>query len=181
MRLFVGIAVEQIVLDEAVQLWIAASGMRATLGQNLHITLKFIGAWPDARLTEITEALGTVPGAAMEIRLGGLGLFPEKGTAKTLWVGADGGNAMVDLAARIDARLARLGVPAETRPYRPHVTLARAGRNATPDRRHFSDLPLLHHLRTCVATDFHLYESMSQQGSSVYRRLATFALQKPVH
>jgi 2'-5' RNA ligase len=180
-RLFVGIAIDELVLNAAVRQWIVASGMRATLDQNLHITLKFIGAWSDTRLTEVTDALRNLTGHAMEIRIGGFGRLPEMGAAKTFWVGVNGGAALVALAESIDTRLAGLGVPLETRPYRPHVTLARAGRNAAAVRTDRAELPLTTELGTLVATEFHLYESASQQGFSLYRRLATFPLQKPVH
>ena len=46
--------------------------------ENFHITLKFIGQWPEERLDEIRARLAAVRQAGpISIRIGGLGFFPN--------------------------------------------------------------------------------------------------------
>ncbi|HSU59908.1 MAG TPA: RNA 2',3'-cyclic phosphodiesterase, partial [Bryobacteraceae bacterium] len=46
---------------------------------NLHITTKFIGEWPEARLDELHEALGALaPREPFQVELKDLGWFPNE-------------------------------------------------------------------------------------------------------
>ena len=88
---------------------------------NLHLTLKFIGEQPEARLESITSALAGVPfPRPMEIRFSGLGSFP-----RVFWIGVQAPEALGELARKIEESLVPLGVAPESRPYSPHLTLAR--------------------------------------------------------
>lgn len=99
---------------------------------NLHITTKFIGEWPEARMEEMTRALAGVPVAGpIEIAVKGIGWFPNQRKPRVFWAGVDGGEPLRALARATDQAAARLGVPAEERPYSPHLTLARI-REAVP-------------------------------------------------
>ena len=90
----------------------------------LHLTLKFIGEQPEARLESITQALAGVPfPCPMEIRFSGLGSFP-----RVLWMGVQAPEALAQLARKIEETLVPLGVAPESRPYSPHLTLARLKR-----------------------------------------------------
>jgi 2'-5' RNA ligase len=109
--------------------------------ENLHITTKFIGEWPDPRLDEIKRALSAVsPAAAFDIEVRGLGWFPNPRHPRVFWVGVDGGQPLRALAHATEQAVAALGVPVEQRPYSPHLTLAR-----------IKDRVALEPLRTAVA------------------------------
>ena len=102
---------------------------------NLHLTLKFLGAVPEARIDAIVAAL-TRSGLDLrpfEARIRGLGAFPSGTRPRVIWAGVtDGASEMVELARRVDAALAELGFAREERPFSPHVTLGRVrqpGRN----------------------------------------------------
>jgi RNA 2',3'-cyclic 3'-phosphodiesterase len=102
-------------------------GFRWVPAQNLHLTLVFLG-WVEAHDVEpIRGALEAAlrPAAPFTARLGGAGRFPDRGKARILWVGFElGAEALSDLADR-----AREGVAdriTDTRPFRPHITVARA-------------------------------------------------------
>ena len=61
------------------------------------------------------------------IALSGLGGFPETRPPRVVWAGViEGVSALISLHARIEAGLTRRGLPAEGRPFHPHVTLGRA-------------------------------------------------------
>lgn len=87
---------------------------------NLHLTLKFIGEQPEEKLEAICAALATVRFPPMEIRLRGLGWFP-----RVFWAGVEAPDSLARMAKDIEQVLVPLGVTPESRPYSPHLTLAR--------------------------------------------------------
>jgi 2'-5' RNA ligase len=95
----------------------------------LHVTLRFLGDTAPELVPDVAVA---VEGAladrrAFDIRLAGAGSFPPSGRKiRALWLGIERGAD--ELGALVDALtppLAELGWPAETRPFRPHLTVAR--------------------------------------------------------
>ena len=95
---------------------------------NLHATLHFIGAFPRQSLAELAAALAALRVEPIRLRTAGSEVF-RGGIAVAL---LDAEPVLLDLHARIGEVLAGLGVALETRPYRPHVTLARKASGARP-------------------------------------------------
>src|SRR5581483_4466152 len=92
---------------------------------NLHVTTKFIGEWPEGRLPELKQALGGIPARdAIEVNVRKMGYFPNPRSPKVFWCGIEA-RGLAELAADTDAATALLGIPKETRPFSPHLTLAR--------------------------------------------------------
>ena len=106
--------------------------LRWTEIENLHITTKFIGEWPEARLDEVKTALRDVARTeAIAISVRGIGWYPDLRRPHVFWAGVDGGEPLQRLARATEEAVATLGVPAELRVYSPHLTLARV-RYAVP-------------------------------------------------
>ena len=106
--------------------------LRWTEIENLHITTKFIGEWPEARLDEVKNALRGVPRTeAITISVRAIGWYPDLRRPHVFWAGVDGGEPLQKLARMTEEAVATLGVPAEPRAYSPHLTLARV-RYAVP-------------------------------------------------
>ena len=94
--------------------------------EKLHVTAKFIGEWSEERLPELIACLKEVPrGGPITVSIRGLGWFPNPRNPRVFWAGVEGDSRLATLAAEIDQRLVHIGVPAETRPFHPHLTLAR--------------------------------------------------------
>jgi 2'-5' RNA ligase len=93
----------------------------------LHLTIRFIGPVapdPGAAIQDALRPVLVVHRFAATI--GRLGAFPEHGAPAVLWAGvADPEGGLASIEAEISARLARAGLPRETRPFRAHLTLAR--------------------------------------------------------
>jgi 2'-5' RNA ligase len=105
--------------------------------ENLHVTTKFIGEWPEPRLDEMTSALASVPGTgSIEIAVKGLGWFPSERRPRVFWAGVDGGEGLRTLARTTDEVVTELGVPVEKREYSPHLTLARIRETVALDHLH---------------------------------------------
>ncbi len=95
----------------------------------LHVTLRFIGPTLDHRVPDAMAALTAAAAAAQpfEAGLAGAGAFPDPYRPRALWLGIGPGTAeLTGLTAALDAELASRGWPADGRPFRPHLTLARS-------------------------------------------------------
>ena len=102
---------------------------------NLHVTLKFIGDVDEARVPGLVAAMRGAASqtAAFDVAVRGLGCFPDAGRPRVIWAGLEGAGGLAALAARVDAALAALGIPRESRPFAAHVTLGRVrGPRANP-------------------------------------------------
>ena len=110
---------------------VVASAPRAKVtwmaADRVHVTVRFIGEVDAARVEPMRAAL-RLPLAvgAFDLRLAGVGAFPKGGSPRVLWVGvADGFESLKHVEQHVSARLASMGVPEESRPYSPHLTVAR--------------------------------------------------------
>lgn len=92
----------------------------------LHITLHFLGNVARARLPELCTSLA-VPCAAFDLALGRPALWP-RGIAVIEPLAVP--DELRALHAALKEALQRLGLPVESRPFRPHVALARHARQA---------------------------------------------------
>lgn len=135
-RLFVAVpldaaarsAVEDVV-DSVRRLPIEGRGVRWVRLDGLHVTVRFLGPTPVARIADLTAAV--VEAAAgidpFSMSLVGSGGFPSGGRPRAIWIGVgDGRAALANLAERVSAALVAHGWPHEERPFRAHLTLARA-------------------------------------------------------
>ena len=94
--------------------------------ENLHVTTKFIGEWPEASLTRLKTALAALPKpGSFEICVHGIGWFPNPRNPRVFWAGIEVSEALRKLAADTEETTAALGVPREDRGFHPHLTLAR--------------------------------------------------------
>jgi 2'-5' RNA ligase len=93
---------------------------------NLHVTTKFIGEWPEAKLAQLKDALASVPKPGpVEIVVRSLGWFPNAKNPRVFWAGIEVNEPLRQLAANTEQALAAIGVPVEEREFHPHLTLAR--------------------------------------------------------
>ncbi|HUP02968.1 MAG TPA: RNA 2',3'-cyclic phosphodiesterase [Bryobacteraceae bacterium] len=144
---------------------------------NLHITTKFIGEWPEERLAELKAALAAMgPRVPLAVTVRGLGFFPNGKAPRVFWCGVEA-PGLAELAAATDRATAALGIPAETRPFSPHLTLARIKErlDLAPLHAAMAALPTSH-FGSFQASSFFLYRSTLRPAGSVYTKLAEFPL-----
>lgn len=104
--------------------WIAA--------ENLHLTLKFIGNVNAKQVKAIGDSLQTIAEAQspFNLKFGDLGTFPKTHPQKILFIDISGElQALCDLQEMIEKEMIRLGLPPESNPFLPHVSLARIKRH----------------------------------------------------
>jgi 2'-5' RNA ligase len=180
MRLFTGIALPTFVQDNLARVLKELRPL-APLNwspvENLHITSKFIGEWPEERLTELEEALeNPTLSDGFEVTISRFGYFPNPHNPRTLFAGVQAGSALAELATRIDEALLPLGVARESRPYSPHLTLARIKHEDIRQLREHIAKMTNFNFGTFQVSEFHLYLSKRSSEGSVYTPLATWPL-----
>ncbi len=93
--------------------------------ENLHLTLAFIGEFPDA--DPVIRALETVTAPSYSLALDGAGHFGD-----VRWVGISDGGGTVRLAEGVRRALKDAGIPFDPKPPKPHITVARQFRGEAP-------------------------------------------------
>ena len=92
--------------------------------ETLHITLRFFGGVPEDVAADLDEELRSITGAPFDLTLEGVGTFGEGADIRALWAGVTQSQPLRVLAGRCEAAARRAGLKAETRQFKPHVTLA---------------------------------------------------------
>ena len=142
MRLFIAIelpdSIKQGITRVQEQLKRPGANAGWTRPEGIHLTLKFLGEVPDAKVTEIMQALdGAVRGTGrFQLAVAGAGAFPNAKVPRVLWIGV-GGNVdqLGTLQNAVEAAMEKTGFEREARKFSPHLTLARVGERARPDER----------------------------------------------
>jgi 2'-5' RNA ligase len=133
-RLFFAIAFPEPTLEALAQVveGLRARAAGAPIGwearAKLHVTSKFLGEVADEAVPALVAAARDVGTRhrPFELTVARLSAFPSEASPRILWLGiGEGSDAVAALAKDVDAALAPLGFERESRPYVPHVTLAR--------------------------------------------------------
>jgi 2'-5' RNA ligase len=117
-----------------------AAEMRWSPVKNLHLTLRFLGDTTPAQSEQVTQRLQALAATTAPLTLqvdltsNGLGGFPTLRQPRVLWVGLGGELATLkQLQAQVEVLAQSTGFAPEEKSFSPHLTLARAAREA--DRR----------------------------------------------
>ncbi|MGH4016701.1 MAG: RNA 2',3'-cyclic phosphodiesterase [Pseudonocardiaceae bacterium] len=174
MRLFVALTPPGEVVEElrtsTSALRQMAPELRWTRPEQWHLTLAFLGEVDDPVIAELTSRLGRAAARhpPLSLSLGGGGRFGQR----VLWTRVHGDrHGLCRLADSVRAAARRSGLPVEQRPYRPHLTLARAdSRPSRQSDKGSADLqPLVERLgsgagKPWVATQLYLVRSELRAG-----------------
>ncbi len=135
MRCFIAIDIDPTVKEELAELQTELAGavdirkgdVKWVRPEAMHLTLKFLGEITDQQVVDVCSAVEqVVAGAApFEIDVATVGSFGGK-SARVLWVGAGAESAaLAKLHADLEAQLAQVGFPPESRKFSAHLTLCR--------------------------------------------------------
>ena len=99
-----------------------------TREDSLHLTLKFLGEIPMAKVEALSLAAGTAARARnrFDLVVGDCGAFPTQGQPRVLWIGVeDQSGKLARLHQALENECVQAGFARETRPFNPHLTIAR--------------------------------------------------------
>ncbi len=169
-------------LSEALQSRLGHLPLRWVPPENIHLTLKFLGDISTRNLRIIQELLAREAALypPFEFSAGTLGAFPNPRHPRVLWVGVQAPRVLFQLQEGIEKTLARLGYPPDSKPFSPHLTLARMARTARgEDIRNLAHALRHEHVGYLGSTrveEIHLYRSDLRPSGAVYTRLFTAPL-----
>ena len=150
---------------------------------NIHLTLKFLGNISTDIVDKVTRALEeAVRGISpFHLETKGLGAFPSLKRVQVVWVGITGEvDRLSQLQQRIESSLASLGFVSESRPFTPHLTLARLRDRATTDeQQNLGQLIASTSLETVYSLDVdsvHLMRSQLTREGPIYSRISSVKL-----
>lgn len=122
MRLFIAVNMSDEIKDvlNSAQDELYDRGIRGnfTSGENMHLTLAFIGEYPEAE--RVLDALEAVTFTPFDIRLKGMGCFGD-----LLWAGIEESSPLTVLVRRVRRALAENDIPFDRKRFSPHITLIR--------------------------------------------------------
>lgn len=147
MRTFIAVGLESHIQDALrnfiQELKSIAADIKWVPSGNIHLTLKFLGEIPPARVPDIEAGIRQAAGrhAPFELDFKGTGTFPANSSRpRVIWAGIERSAGLLSLQSELENSMAQLGFPAEKRKYSPHLTLGRV-RSSTRIK------PLLEQLR----------------------------------
>lgn len=136
MRLFVAVDLAPDAVEEAAR--VADEIRRRTHADlrwvppaNMHLTVRFIGhvaEHVDALIGTLSKPVDVNP---FDLSLAPCGAFPPAGAVRVVWIGVGSGvPELTRISAIMDERVRAFGFEPEARGFNPHLTLARAPRDA---------------------------------------------------
>lgn len=184
-RCFIALNLSGDVIRELVelqkQLPLAGINVCWARAEQMHLTLLFLGGLDPGQVDGVKErmtitAQGTNP---FELRLGGIGYFGSARSPRVVWVGViEPSGKLARLQCALKTTIGELPLELESRPFHPHITLARlrpgrSGRALTTAWQALK-MPTLGPVRIEA---IHLYASELRPRGSHYHLLATTPLQ----
>lgn len=152
---------------------------------SIHLTLKFLGDIAAAKISDITstieEASREIAPFSLEVK--GLGVFPNFKRVRVVWVGVGGDTSRLKLLQqRIESNLVPFGFARESRPFTPHLTLARVRERIAPtEQQSFGQLIAGASFETAhqfTVDSINLMHSQLTREGAIYRQLTAVSLKK---
>lgn len=169
-RLFVAIDLPESVKERVSALCNGLPGAKWVKPAQIHVTLRFIGVVGDGQFTAIRQALGAIEATPFEMRLSGIGQFPQKGAPRVLWAGIEASNGLFQLQEQVEQAVRSTGSDAPDHPFSAHLTLARF--KTPPEAAFFKtylDRNKAFQTEMFEVRQFVLFSSLLQPEGSVYR------------
>ncbi|MBT8427678.1 MAG: RNA 2',3'-cyclic phosphodiesterase [Erythrobacter sp.] len=123
-----------------------------------HVTLNFLGAFPEEKIANLAEAVAAIRVEPFRLRFDRLDFWPRPKIASM--VAATVPPELESLVLALHALMQDFGLVPDDRAYRPHITVVRNARTFTTER-----------LTQRVATEwssFELVESVGEPGGQKY-------------
>lgn len=178
-RLFVGIALPDVVLVSLSHLKTELGGFRWIPKRNQHITLRFIGN-VDIELEEkIKGLLASILVTPFILPVRGIGCFPQRGRPRLIWIGVGSAHPrLYQLQSRIEGALVRLGIEPETQSFHPHITIARTSKASPGSVRQFTRRHREFEAPPFKVESFTLFSSSLSSDGPLYRNEASWSLRE---
>ena len=186
-RTFVAISLPSMLIDRLDQLISEmrslSRGVKWVKPQAIHLTLKFLGNLTPDELERAFTGMNLAQNKYPEpftLQVQGTGCFPSERKPRVLWVGLSGVDMpkLNSIQELIELELSRQGFPAEERPFKPHLTVARIKENrdlnAMMDKFVQYDFPTV----DLPVEEIHVMRSELRTEGAIYSRQKTYKLKE---
>lgn len=152
--------------------------IKAVVPENLHITLRFLGATDEALFADVLDAtrLSSFGVEPFAFRLVGVGTFPNLRRPSVVWVGTDSAKPLQRIVEKLNPRIDEMGFPPVTRPWSSHLTLARVKARAPRDLEAFLNDHRFVDFGVCRISEIDLKSSVLTSAGPRYDTIGSVAL-----
>ena len=177
LRLFVAVPIPDDVADKIARLQTGLDGAKWSPRENLHLTLRFVGAIDQRQAEDLDTALGDIRVPPFSIDLQGIGYFGSN-EPHAIWLGVKTNSFLSTLQNRCERACRLTGLAPAPRAYTPHVTICYLPRHQFLDSvLAFQQSRNLFTVPSWTADRFYLYASRTNgPGPSRYSIEAEYPL-----
>ena len=145
----------------------------------VHLTLKFLGEVDGNKIPSIVQAMRESARGSFEAQGGAGGFFTLKGAPRVIWIGLrQGREGCAAYFEKLDGELAKAGFLAESKPFSPHLTVARVKAAVRSDDWSGLLLDLKRDWPAFTVSHVVLWQSILKPSGPEYRRVAEVELEK---
>jgi RNA 2',3'-cyclic 3'-phosphodiesterase len=144
---------------------------------DLHITLAFLGSASPDKLAEATKNVkaALIDEPALTLNINKLGFFGSVDSPRVFWADSEESYELKTIRQKVFSACEKAGFQLETRPFRPHITLARKWSGAHPFDKDMLDLwnelqpnPLLFLAGDVVLYQTHLNKTPKYEAINIF-------------
>ena len=169
LRLFVAIDIPAAIKEQLCCWKIAMRGARWTQPDQMHLPLAFLGEHPMSNYDKVCQSLEDVEFSPFDLEFQRVGFFGSKKVPRTLWADVLSSRELIGLQKKVCKRMQELGIKAEARKFRPHVTLARLNGASYEDVSRFLETLHLAKSDSFSVDSFALFSSKLLPREAVYQ------------
>lgn len=151
---------------------------RKTAADKIHLTLFFIGDCLESEKDQLSMQLSEISFTSFQLKTGPLGVFPNQKNPKILWCGLQESEPLLMLQKKIAERADYFRNKKESKPFKPHITLARRKSGHGEEAAIQKLLDETFDPLTVRVDSFHLKQSILKPEGAEYMNLKTFRAQQ---
>ncbi|MFJ5758368.1 RNA 2',3'-cyclic phosphodiesterase [Neobacillus sp. NPDC093182] len=146
--------------------------------EDLHITLAFLGNAPSEKLSNAMEKVqGTLSGSkGFILEINKLGIFGKLDSPRIFWADTKESNELQTVRKNVFTACEDAGFQLETRPFKPHITLARKWAGDKPFQKNLLNVwdelqseSLLFKVNEVVLYQTHLDKTPTYEEKTIYK------------
>lgn len=172
-RLFAGLRPPVAVRSALLDLMQDIDNARWQDDNQLHLTLRYVGDVETHQADDLADALAGIPFEPFELCISSTGIFERKSIPRAVWAGVERSEPLERLHRKVERVCQQVGLPAESRKFIPHITLARLNMASGPVAEFLANTASFA-LPPWTVQEFVLFESELRPEGSIYTPIVRY-------
>lgn len=173
MRLFIAIPIPADIKVKLAGLHKPVENIRWVPQNQMHLTLKFAGRFDHKQTGLLKSELETIPFNPFELKLEGVGFFPDKGMPRVYWAGVTHNGSLAELQKMVEDAAVKAGAGKDRFRYNPHITLGRV-KSGKLNKEELKKSAGDFHSRVFTVQKFILFESQLKPEGAIHKVVAEY-------